>query len=257
MNSTFNFYKAYGLNIKSSIRLPGIISKFKKSDIIIVFDELDSFPLEDYIKSDYNDLKLQITNDITGIFWRDMEICRIQNSNKIILNQLSGLKDSFLVLIVLGTAIPLILNKRDILILHGSAVNIDDNAIAFIGSEGAGKSTTSHSFIKKGYKLLSDDVLGIKLVNKNIPHVISGFPTIKLWPEVIKNMGENPESMPRIQLGIEKRFYSTHKNFINGSVPLKMIFSIKDSHNDTIIRRSSLSRIYNRTREKYFICKVI
>ncbi len=240
MNSIFNFYTSYGLNIKSSLKLPGIVSKFKTPDINIVFDELDPFPLKDYIKSDYNYLKLHITNNITGIFWQDMEICRIQNSNEIILNQLSGLTDSFLVLVVLGTAIPLILNKRNMLILHGSAVNIEDNAIAFIGSEGTGKSTTSHAFIKKGYKLLSDDVLCIKLINESIPRVISGFPTIKLWPEVIKNMGENPNSMPRIQSGIEKRFYSTHKNFTNGSVPLKMIFSIRKSHNDTIIRDLTL-----------------
>jgi len=240
MNSTFNFYKAYGLNIKSSIKLPGIVSTFKKPDINIIFDKLDSFPLENYRKSDYNFLKLQIANDVIGIFWQDMEICRIQNSNEIILNQLSRLKNSFLVLVILGTAIPLILNKRDMIMLHGSAVNTGDNAIAFVGSEGAGKSTTSHAFIKKGYNLLSDDVLCIKLINENIPQVISGFPIIKLWPEVIKNVGENPDLMPRIQSGVEKRFYFDHENFINGSVPLKMIFSIKWSHDDTIIRDLSL-----------------
>lgn len=240
MNSTFNFYKAYGLNIKSSIKLPGIISKFQTSNINIVFDELDPFPLKNFIKCDYNYLKLQITNDITGIFLDDMEICRIKNSSEIILNQLSGLKDSFLVLVILGTAIPLILNKKNMLVLHGNAVNIEDNAIGFIGSEGAGKSTTTHAFIKKGYKLLSDDVLAIQLINKSIPQVISGFPTIKLWPKVIKNMGENPDSMPRIQSGIEKRFYYTHKNFINGSIPLKMIFSIRESRNESIIKDLSL-----------------
>ena len=236
MNSKFNFYNVYGLNIKSSIKLPGIVSKFKKPDIDIVFDKLDSFPLENCVKSDYNSLKLLIANDIIGIFWHDKEICRIHNSNEIILNELSGLKNSFLVLVILGTAIPLILIKRNFLMLHGSAIYIEDNAVAFIGSEGAGKSTTAHTFIKKGYNLLSDDVLCIKLFNENIPQIISGFPIIKLWPEVIKNVGENPDLMPRIQSGVEKRFYFDHKNFINRSVPLKMIFSIRGGHKDTIIK---------------------
>lgn len=240
MNSSFNFYKAYGMNIKSSIILPGIVSKFKKSDINIIFDELSRFPSENCIKSDYNNLKLQIADNIIGIFWNDIEICRIQNSDEIIINQLSGLKDRFLVLAILGTAIPLILNKRNMLMLHGTALNIDNNAIAFIGSEGAGKSTTSFAFIKKGYRLLSDDVLGIKLNNENIPNVISGFPVIKLWPEVIRNMGENPDLMPKIQSGVEKRFYYTYNNFINESVPLKMIFLIKETRKDTIIRDHSL-----------------
>ena len=224
------------MKIKSSIKLPGKILEFKNPDVTIRFGKIDSFINEDYEECDLNEnMKLRIKNNVKGIFWFDIEICRIINSDEIILNQLNGLKQSFLRLILLGIAIPLLLNEMDILVLHATAVNMEGNAIAFLGSEGAGKSTTSFAFIKNGYNLISDDVLGVKLNNENIPVVISGFPMIKLWPEVIANAGENPDSMPKIQSSIEKRFYCVEDNFVNDSIPLKMIFSIQESDNNTSI----------------------
>lgn len=236
MISNNYLYQAYGLKFKSSVSLPGRISKFEVPDVTIQFGKINSFTDEAYKEIDLNEnIKLRIKDNIKCIFWYDKEICRIKNSNEIILNKSNGLKESFLRLILLGIAIPLLLSERDILVFHATAVNINGNAIAFLGPEGAGKSTTSFAFIKNGYNLISDDVLGVTLNNKNMPQVISGFPMIKLWPEVIVNMGENPVSMPKIQSNIEKRFYSVDTNFITGSVPLKMIFSIRESEINTSI----------------------
>ena len=228
-------YKAYGLNFKSSISLPGELSTFKTPDVIIRFDKIDPFTNEGYNESDLNEnIKLIIKDNIKCVFWLDVEICRIVNSNEIILNQSNRLKKNFLRLILLGIAIPLLLNERGTLVFHATAINMNGCAIAFLGPEGAGKSTTSFAFIKNGYNLISDDVLGVTLDDEDIPKVVSGFPMIKLWPEVIKNMGEDPDSIPKIQSNVEKRFYCTNDNFVSGSFPLKMIFSIRESNNTSI-----------------------
>ena len=54
-----------------------------------------------------------------------------------------------------------ILMQRKILPLHGSAIAIDGKAYAIVGDSGAGKSTLASAFLKRGYQLLSDDVITV------------------------------------------------------------------------------------------------
>ena len=59
----------------------------------------------------------------------------------------------------LDSVIPLILSRREPLVLHASAILFDGRAIAFIGTSGQGKSTLAASHSQLGYSLISDDYL--------------------------------------------------------------------------------------------------
>ena len=62
---------------------------------------------------------------------------------------------------LLGPIMGTVLRMRGVTCLHGSAVAIDNHAIALIGASGAGKSTTAAAFARLGYSVLSDDVLAL------------------------------------------------------------------------------------------------
>jgi hypothetical protein len=77
------------------------------------------------------------------------------------------------------------------------------------------------AFGKKGYRVLTDDVCAVKIGDDEIPYIIPGFPSIKLWREVAERFGESVAELERInkefekyRVGIETR-YSRETSVLN------------------------------------------
>ncbi|MCC2593749.1 hypothetical protein LKO27_10065 [Tessaracoccus sp. OS52] len=62
-----------------------------------------------------------------------------------------------------GTVIAVVLALRGAAVLHASAVQVGDEAIAFVGASGMGKSTTATLLCADGAKLITDDLLRLDL----------------------------------------------------------------------------------------------
>jgi hypothetical protein len=70
-------------------------------------------------------------------------------------------KRELLPILLAGTVSALLLNLRGHLVLHASAVAIDDIALAFVGDSGRGKSTMAALMCIDGAELITDDVLSV------------------------------------------------------------------------------------------------
>jgi hypothetical protein len=81
----------------------------------------------------------------------------------------------------LDQVIPLILSRREPLVLHASAVLTSRGAIAFVGRSGQGKSTLAASFGQIGCPLISDDYLVLRKAGANWI-AIPSYPGVRLWP---------------------------------------------------------------------------
>ncbi len=82
----------------------------------------------------------------------------------------------------LNQVLPLALSRQHRMVLHGSAVEVGDDAIAFIGPSGRGKSTLAASFSISGHRFLTDD--GLILSEEGDGYrVQSGHPSIRLWSD--------------------------------------------------------------------------
>lgn len=221
-------YYAHGLGILSEIHFPEFKTKKTNIDLIIQYGLIEPYSdnYRDFYLSELT--KVRVTSNETYLFWNDALICCIEDCQKIIVNPHTGLDEDFLRLLILGYAFAIFLHQMGTLVLHANAVNMFGGAIVFLGDRGKGKSTTSLILNKKGYSLISDDVLSIS-VNNDIPRVYSGFPRLKLWPEVIRKLDEDPELMPQISFNSEKRSYFVNDNFSNISLPLKFIYLIERS----------------------------
>ena len=103
-----------------------------------------------------------------------------------------GISRPLLRVYVLGMALSAILHQRGFMVLHGGACVLEDGAAVFIGSSGAGKSTTVAAFAARGVPILSDDMLTIGFDAEGYPLVCPGLPTVKLWPETAKVLLPKP-----------------------------------------------------------------
>ncbi|MFJ7747178.1 aldolase [Peribacillus sp. NPDC097295] len=129
-------------------------------------------------------------------------------------------------LYILGSCLGILLMQRKILPLHGSAIAIDGKAYAFIGESGAGKSTLASSFIKKGYKLLSDDVVALSFNWENTPCVTPSYPQQKLWQESLNAFGMKSTDFKPLFDRITKFSIPVQGEFYNQPLPLGGIFEL-------------------------------
>lgn len=84
--------------------------------------------------------------------------------------------------LLLDSVIPLILSRREPLVLHASAILSDSGAIAFIGTSGQGKSTLAASHGQQGYPLISDDYLVLR-EDAGAWVAIPSYPGVRLLPK--------------------------------------------------------------------------
>jgi hypothetical protein len=84
--------------------------------------------------------------------------------------------------LLLDQVIPHILAMDGSLVLHASAVVVDEGAVAFAGPTGAGKSSLAASFASEGFLPLADDFLLLREHASGFSAVPS-YPGLRLWPD--------------------------------------------------------------------------
>ena len=94
--------------------------------------------------------------------------------------------------IILGSALSVILQQRNQLVLHASSVKINNVAVAFLGNSGWGKSTLVSTLHAKGYEFITDDVLSID-VDHQPPLVTPSYPEVRLRPDTLETIGHTFE----------------------------------------------------------------
>jgi len=135
---------------------------------------------------------------------------------------------------LLGPVLGLLLRLRGVTCLHASAVAFGETAVAFVGSEGAGKSTTAAALARRGHAILSDDV--VALAERNGSFVVHpAYPYLCLWPESVESLYGSAEALPKFSANYEKRCLSLGKQelqFAQQALPLAAIYILGERRDD-------------------------
>lgn len=223
------FYKAYGLSFRSEMYLPELISGGDGKDVLITFDDFIPNQITNNINLEFG-FNVKTNKEEIYLSLNDVNIFKISHGSEIVINPKTNLDYSYLKIIILGSAMSYLLHQRGDLILHSSAVNINGSAVAFLGGNGMGKSTTSFLLYNKGYPLITDDLLSIDMDKENgLPWVNPGSKRIKLLPEIINHTQEDLNSMQKTHKYSLKYSYCAWKNFSFVPIPLKKIYVLEKS----------------------------
>ncbi len=136
---------------------------------------------------------------------------------------------------LLGPVLGLLLRLRGITCLHASAVAFKNRSVAFVGSEGAGKSTTAAAFAREGYGVLSDDIVAL-VEQGGTFHVMPAYPHLCLWPDSVKMLYGAPDALPQLSPEWDKRRLALGEEkarFENRSLPLGAIYLLDDRRPDS------------------------
>lgn len=226
-------YQAFGFNIVSEIDLPelqqGIVSNVR-GQITISINNLSEMwsELSDNCTGPFVVSKEYIMFRVEGV-----AIFLIKDGNAIVVSPLQPNREDEIRLYILGTCMGAILLQNNILPLHGSVLSIDGKAYGIVGECGAGKSTLARAFIKKGYKLLSDDLIPVTFIN-NIPQVIPSYPYQKLWEESLAEFNMKSENYLPIVYRESKYSVPMEDLFESETIPLAGIFVLNKQDGDNI-----------------------
>jgi hypothetical protein len=130
--------------------------------------------------------------------------------------------------LLLDQVIPLLLSKREKLVLHASAVRASQGAVAFMGMTGAGKSTLSASFAEQGFSLLTDDCLLLEERGREL-FATPSYPGLRLWDDVTSGLFEHEPSASRVAHYTAKKRLGLNNGWLRfcpDSVPLLRIYTL-------------------------------
>jgi len=229
-------YNIYGFNVLSEIILNCYVAEFEKEDIRIELDySLKGFD-NTYYHIEVENNKYILNMAYGGLFevidGKEIKVCPYEDAPKRAIE-----------MFLLNQCFAAILIQKQNFPLHGAFVAKDEIGISIIGDPGAGKSTLSAGLMKKGWKMVTDDIIRFVFDNDK-PYGIPSFPSQKIWKSTAEKLDIDISSCDNIFYRLEKFFYEDYDSFINEKMQMKYIFEIvKSDTNEVKIRKMSKGKM--------------
>lgn len=214
-------YYAYGLTIQSALPLPELPPAITTSiDVSIRVGSLDWSPPD----PDDPEICFPVHAQETYLFWGQVGKFLIRNGREVVIEPAAEAEERVVRLPLLGAVMAVLLHQRGLLVMHATSVAVNQQAVAFVGVKGQGKSTTAAALYKQGYPLLADDVVALDLTT-GLPQVIPGFPQFRLWADAVTTVFEGDlDQLPRVHPQLDKRACRITEGFATESLPLKRLY---------------------------------
>ena len=221
-------YNAFSLNFSSEFELPECNAAEAPSDDFVIRNT--QLPLPDLEPTNIfrRGIAAQTCVDTDGslwLHWPNVATYRATSGSLLEVDVIS--KDPEIIsLFTVSEALGLILFQRNKLLLHASAVKAGNEGWVFLGTPGAGKSTTCAAFVKAGCQLLSDDLTAITFDEQGNPLICPAYPQLKIWEGTVKGLGYNTGELRPVSEGVNKFSLTPRENFPVAAVPLQRIYFI-------------------------------
>lgn len=212
-------YYAYGLGIHSALPLPELVPAETHADIFVRFEKAGLAHTE-------MDGKARLvwgTAQEVHLVWKDVGAFVVRDGREIVVDPLPGVEERVLRLAILGSSLGVLLLQRGLPVFHASVVGLSSSAVAFLAPKGHGKSTMAAALYIRGHDMVADDIM---VVDGDGDQMMAkpGFPQFKLWPESAQAIGQDPNSLPTVCPGFEKRSRRVSHGFSQTPLPLQSIY---------------------------------
>lgn len=188
-------YAAFGLAIRSDLALPELELRNAEDGEIDVDVQLGTLAGPEW------DRIVGIENDAFRLRVAGIGRFEAVEGRRVTVDPDPAATEAELRAYLLGTVFGALFQQRGLLALHASAVAAlsgesgADEAIAFVGESGAGKSTMAMALNARGHRLLCDDVTVIRHGEGESPLVWPGVRRLKLWSTSIEAGGRSTQGL--------------------------------------------------------------
>jgi hypothetical protein len=204
-------YSCFGLAVHSEVELPDLPPGAGEPDIVIRLGTVSRTPLQAT-----TDEEIAI-HDRGGAF-------HIRQGREIILDPPPGADPIVLRLLLMGRMMAYLLRQRGWLPLHASGVELEGQAVLFLGASGSGKSTAAAAFHARGHQVVTDDVGAVRVVDGGQCLVRPAGPRIRLLDDSrVAFDGVEPEGV----LHFRKRLFDLTRGEQRELIATRRIYALE------------------------------
>lgn len=164
-----NYYRIHGLSVCSQVPLDAPVGRHEVPDIEVLWGAEKIIPccvppgvlVQEYTPDDEGYACAKTEAGYTIRFFGCCEFQINAGLSTVVVHRGPDVDPRWAALLLGGNVLGFILMLSGKTVLHASAVERNDRALAFVGASGMGKSTLATLFCLQGHKLLTDDVLRI------------------------------------------------------------------------------------------------
>jgi len=214
-------YSCYGLLLASEIELPDLGEPLQSDadpDVVVRLDSLSGPP------SGAAELPYGLWREGTsaGVEVPDVGRYEARDGQEVVIDPVAGADPKSIRLFLLGSMLGAVMMQRGHLVLHGNAFRVGAACAVVVGHSGSGKSTLAAEFDRRGFDVLSDDVVPVDGDGLAIP----GHPRIKLWEDALERLGIDSGGLERIHQEHDKFQLPLRRNEV-GPLPLRWIYVLE------------------------------
>ncbi|MCW2846715.1 MAG: HPr serine kinase protein [Marmoricola sp.] len=220
-------YECYGLLLRSELDLPGLPRSERNppppaSEVTVELRSLPASPAADLVM--VRPGRLWVGSAVMRLHIEGVATYEVRDGRHVVVDATPAAHPDEVRLFLLGTCLGAVLQQRRMLVLHGNAVRIDDGCAVVLGRTGAGKSTVSAEFVRRGLDLLADDVVPVDHLLRALP----GFPRIKLWSDAADRLGIDVSGLRRVRPEDAKYDVPVGRGPL-GPLPVRWVYVLESS----------------------------
>jgi hypothetical protein len=220
-------YKAFGLHIASELPLLELPVSNGKPDVWIRRGPVGEWQGDATVR--YGE-RFRVHRQEWMIRFPLLPFAALIRDGKSIEFEANPAQDTIAALHILGSCTGALLFQRGLIPLHGNTTASKHGVAMFAGKIGAGKSATTMAMLRRGHRLVADDISAVSIVaarNQAGPSVLPGFPRIKLWRASLQHFGCDPAQFQRLRPGLDKFHVPVSDQFLDEPQPLQAIYILQ------------------------------
>ena len=241
-------YSAYGLTIESDLKLRGLRRSELPSAPADVEVRCAPVPL-DAAQAQGNWHRLEPQE--SQLVWEGVGSFLIQEGRRIHYQVADEATATSACQAVLGPAMGLLLQQRDLVPLHASALAIDGVAIGIAGDSGMGKSTTAQALHARHHALVTDDIAALSCDGDQVT-IRPGHAALRLWPDSLLRVKANPAAHERLHADTEKRRLDLDEGVATEPLRLAGVVVLYDGDEEHLERLSPPRAAFELLRHYYY-----
>jgi len=242
-------YRLFGLTVESAIQLNGAAPSAEPPDVVVIFGKSPDV-LMGLASSGigWSVVQDQALFDFSGVarYW-------IQQGRTITITPVKGADTESIRLGLVEGAMIALLYQRGSFVLHAATVWYQGRLVALAGHSATGKSTLAMELVRRGGRLLSDDLTVVSLGDKGgALRVHPGLASIRLWRDALDHFQLPASVVHRSRPGLEKYCVAVPECRIDGDLGLSAVVILRPPNQTLpwtrLEGRRAFSGIYGQTR---------
>lgn len=231
MKKRMKHYSLYGMHIVSDFDFVQLDSLDNMADLKPDIVITEGIVAEEYKKDE--DCYSQFDKKISFLSNRTCYL-QVENGEKITYERKENAKESNLNAFLLGWGIAMICYQKEKLAIHCACIANDEGAVLISGTSGSGKSSITSVLLKKGYRLVADDMTVVYMDGKGTAYATPAFPYQKLCRDVAMQSDCTEDEMIYIDENKDKFLVPYKGEFMKEPVPIKAMILLGISKKEEV-----------------------